>query len=1064
MNKKICMLMMIVLGISSYGYGNNEKVYPEPNYRVLSSDETLEPIERGSYDNLLRVVDEINRKKGNPSGYLKKAYKVDKKDEDKINIIPVAQTGEDEEAGNYYRFFMGNGNVANNIGIVNKIDFNGKVASEGKDIKYLIQGVYKNKSPWIGWKDQTELGITIDDYNSKIAGHEKSQVLEYLKGKLVENHVNAIIENGELYSVDSKGEKWKILWNLEPVSVVSYWPEGYKDAVFGNFYVYDDKNFARELYSDKGDIYIENPKDAVIKNKHVELRGKGQINGTVDFGENSEITITEQFTGKYGTNIIFGPYAKLKNVGSLLIGGMIGSLQDASLSGRTSVTMDIDTNKKDANGNYYQHFLKDSDKDMVIVSADSILDRLSSSYRDETPKEKLRKQLNRDNYSIEVMTSKLNEDSKIDLGRKATYMGLSFNKYTPGEMVEYHLKFVPDSIANQLEIEETALGKGDLLVVKIKDNIKELSSDENEVYRSLKNSKQLSYMGPTLSNTNKRTIFSAKEDEVFNRKMHRLAKDLREGTPEKILDGLDQFGYIGKRREILKKDIIAIQNSPELIESKVQHKEIERYKKDGIFTYIDDFNKVDFKSLKNFEDGDAQADKTKAQLEKTFNEKFKPLYDKLVAINAANGGDKYFDGLKVREASELAGKLKLVKDGLKSYGTSSGKTKSKYLKDELIKYFNEAGGKLKELSKIDEDELDNRLTKQLDGGYGSNTGKMYTKLLGDLLYTQREEESLSEFKTLINQLQNKNIYSRVNKISKNEMDTYTNIPFNIHHDFGKGTYAGGGAITNRNTMKDFKGNIYTGYGIYEVPVTEKVNIGVVVGGASTSHNEIKDDTLKTLTTTSKIKGYSGYMSGYTRYSLTPNINLLGGIGGQYGEYKVDRDMRNNYQRDMFKGKVKTLSLNGYTGAVYKYKIVDGLDLETQGLLSYTVINQGKSKENDKPLAIEVDSKNYNYLDGQLGLNLVKTVSGEALDSSISGGVYLVHGFVGYDNKDLNGRFKNSSSDFKIKGMSYKKDAVKVFLDYNVNVHNGLSYGLEGTYITNSEKDDISIGVKAGYRF
>lgn len=1062
MNKKICMLMMILAGISTYG--KESKVYSEPNYRVLSEEETVEPIERGAYDNLLRVVDEINRKKGTPSGYLKKAYKVDARDEDKISIIPVAQTGEGTEEGNYYRFYLGNGNKAQNVEIVSKKDFDSKVKNSKDDTEYLIEGVYKNKSPWLGWKNENGLGITMDDYKNSIQGKSTNEVLNFLKNKLIEHNINTVIENEEIYSVDVKGEKWKILWNLEPVSAISYWPEGYQDGIFANFYIYDDKDFARELYSKKGDIYIENNKDSIIKDKHIEFRGKGIINGNVDFGKNSQITVTEQFTGKYGTNVVFGPYAKLKNVQTFLIGGMIGSLTDASLSGRTSVTMDLDTDKKDTHGNYYQHFLKDSDKDMIITSVDSILDRTSYSFGEESAEDKKRKELNRDNYSIEVMISKLNEDGKIDLGRKTSYVGPSFNLYKPQEKVEYHLKFVPDSIATQLDIEKGEGDKSDLLVVKIRKNIKGLSGKENAVYKSLKDSKQLSHVGPTLSNTNKRTVFSAKEDEIFNKKLHKLASDLRNSTPDEILETLDQFGYEGERREELKKEIEKIQNSPEIKKNILRHKEKDKYKEKVVFDYIKVFDQIDFKKLGEFDSTDEEADKTKNQIEKIYRENLKPLYEKLVALNVENNGDEYFNGLEIREGKDLASKLKLVEEGLENYGKSPWKTKSEFLKRELILYLKDAGSNLKRLCEIDADELDRRLTKELDGGFGSITAKYYKKLLGDLLYTQREEEALSEFKIIIDQLQKKNIYSRVNKISKNEMDTYVNMPFNISHDFKKGRYIGGGAITNRNSMDDFKGNIYTGYGIYEVPLNEKTNVGMVAGGGATSHNEIKDDTLKSVTTSSKIKGYSGYISGYTRYQMTPSLKFLGGIGAQYGDYNVDRDMKNNYQNDIFKGKVKTVAFNGYTGVIHNYKITEGLSLETQGILSYTLVNQGKIKEKEKPLSLDIDSNSYNYLDGQLGVNLRKTVVGENLDSSISGGVYFVHGFAGYDNKDLKGRFKNSTSDFQIQGMKYKKDAVKVLLDYNVDIHNGFTYGLEGSYITNSEKDGISIGVKAGYRF
>lgn len=42
--------------------------------------------------------------------------------------------------------------------------------------------------------------------------------------------------------------------------------------------------------------------------------------------------------------------------------------------------------------------------------------------------------------------------------------------------------------------------------------------------------------------------------------------------------------------------------------------------------------------------------------------------------------------------------------------------------------------------------------------------------------------------------------------------------------------------------------------------------------------------------------------------------------------------------------------------------------------------------------------------------------------------------------------------------------MKIFIDYNVQTDEGYNYGLEGTYIANSEENNVKIGVKAGYVF
>ena len=74
--------------------------------------------------------------------------------------------------------------------------------------------------------------------------------------------------------------------------------------------------------------FVIGAKDLVdgILGKNIELRGKGRIDGIIDLGEgNNQLTITEQFTGKYGTNVILGAYSQLKNIDVVKVGGQIGT-------------------------------------------------------------------------------------------------------------------------------------------------------------------------------------------------------------------------------------------------------------------------------------------------------------------------------------------------------------------------------------------------------------------------------------------------------------------------------------------------------------------------------------------------------------------------------------------------------------------------------------------------------------------------------------------------------------------------------------------------------------------
>ena len=218
----------------------------------------------------------------------------------------------------------------------------------------------------------------------------------------------------------------------------------------------------------------------IIRNlvgKNIEFRGRGRVEGTIDLGEgDNQIEIAEQLTGRYGTNIVLGPYAKLKNVKKVWVGGKLGSDSGVSISGRASLSLDIDPTKKNDEGNYYQHALKDSDPNIAFIG------RAGHLTLD-----------NRNDFQIEMMTSRLGEDSTIDIGRKIDYKYIDLSK-------EYDMTipFISDSIAHSIVDNKKFSKNGtSLLEVKVKDEIKRLSDEENKVYKSIKDGKKLSLLQET---------------------------------------------------------------------------------------------------------------------------------------------------------------------------------------------------------------------------------------------------------------------------------------------------------------------------------------------------------------------------------------------------------------------------------------------------------------------------------------------------------------------------------------------------------------------------------------
>ncbi len=819
-----------------------------------------------------------------------------------------------------------------------------------------------------------------------------------------------------------------------------------------------------------------------IAGKNIEFRGIGRIEGTVDLGEGkNKLTITEQVTGKYGTNITLGAYAKLKNIDTIIVGkALTNDLSRASLSGKTSLRMDIDTTKKNAEGHYYQHALKDSDPNIIFRSIDSETENLDR----------------RNDFMIELLTSKITENEAIiDMGRKIDY---TWHDMETGTDYDMNIPFVSDSIAHQL-INNKKLSKNgtSLLELKTREELRRLNSDENAVYRSIRNANKLGILSPTLTTTNKKTTFNTVDEEKEAKKKKDLLTYLKTKTDEDLLNDLSQFNL----SETEKKDALElIRNLKESQDFKsIISKEKELKSKLDEVSKLErdiDYQKLDFESFS----------KNEAKFfENLSNEIITSFYK--AGMNDRQIEDALnLDELKRTDEFEIVKKTLQIMEKL---GDSSLKNELKTNKLSLDKKLNESLELIKTLklkypnSKLSDIEetlvsmsrknieniadllslIDNYkklisdislqvdLRKNIEKALEANDASIeqpryvdYHRLKSKIFYTMREEEVLTELKNMLNQLSDRNIYSKLNKISKNEISTYTNIPFEITHALtDKKHIARGGFISNRTVQNNFKGNIYTAYGLYERTAESGTKYGVMIGGANTKHNEVYQRSLTTVATESDIKGVSAYVGGYFNKPVVNNLNWITGVGAQYGTYKVRREMRNNYQDLLSGGKVSTTALNTYSGLTLDYPIQEDVFIQLKALLAYTMVKQSKVNESGD-LPLDISAKTYHYVDGEAGISFNKIFYGDNLRSSISAGAYGITGLAGYKNGDMDARIDGSSSSFGIKGDRVKKDAVKINLDYNVQTDIGYNYGLEGTYISNSKENNVKIGIKAGYTF
>ena len=816
-----------------------------------------------------------------------------------------------------------------------------------------------------------------------------------------------------------------------------------------------------------------------IAGKNIEFRGRGRIEGTVDLGEGKNtLKIAEQITGQYGTNIVLGPYAKLKNIDTVEVGGSLGlDNSQASISGRTSLTMDIDVTKKNSEGHYYQHALKDSDPNIRFI-------KFGTSDMN-----------SRNDFMIELLTSKINDNEAIiDMGRKIDY---TWYDMRTGVNYTMTIPFVSDSIAHQL-INNNEFSKNgtSLLQLKTREELRRLNSDENAVYRSIRNANKLGVLAPTLTSSNKRTTFNTVDDEKEAKKKRDLLVYLKTKSDEDLINDLSQFNLSETEKkdalELIKnlkesQDFKSIISKEKELKSKLD--EVSKLERDIDYQKLDfeSFSKNEAKFFENLSNeiitSFYEAGMNDRQIEDALNLELKrtdefEIVKKTLQIMEKLGDSSLKNELKTNKLSldkKLNESLELIKTLKLKYPNS----KLSDIEETLISMSRKNIENIADLLSlidnykklISDISLQVDLRKNIEKALEANDASIeqpryvdYHRLKSKIFYTMREEEVLTELKNMLNQLSDRNIYSKLNKISKNEISTYTNIPFEVTHALtDKKHIARGGFISNRTVQDNFKGNIYTAYGLYEKTAESGTKYGFMIGGANTKHNEVYQRSLTTVATESDIKGVSAYVGGYFNKPIVNNLNWITGVGAQYGTYKVKREMRNNYQDLHSEGKVNTNALNTYSGLIMNYPIQEDVFVQLKALLAYTMVKQSKVNESGD-LPLDISAKTYHYVDGEAGISFNKIFYGDNLRSSISAGAYGITGLAGYKNGDMDAKIDGSTSSFGIKGDRIKKDAVKINLDYNVQTDIGYNYGLEGTYISNSKENNVKIGIKAGYTF
>ena len=241
--------------------------------------------------------------------------------------------------------------------------------------------------------------------------------------------------------------------------------------------------------------------------------------------------------------------------------------------------------------------------------------------------------------------------------------------------------------------------------------------------------------------------------------------------------------------------------------------------------------------------------------------------------------------------------------------------------------------------------------------------------------------------------------------------------------------------------------------------SENTSFGLTLGG---NKSEAKLDM-------SKVKGNSGYIGAFAE-NYRGNLTLKAGVGIQYSEYDADRRTMGGHS---YSDKYSDMTYDIYLNGRYSHNIGKDLFLEPYATLSYTYVDQDGANEGSKDLAIETDSKSFDYTVAKAGVDLKKVIPHEKGKSTVSVGVSYTKIIDGADEEHITGRFKGGS-DFDILVAHKNEHSIGLNAKYALELENGVIFDVKGTYSVerdshnqsgkNRTKGEWIVGAGLGYKF
>ena len=340
------------------------------------------------------------------------------------------------------------------------------------------------------------------------------------------------------------------------------------------------------------------------------------------------------------------------------------------------------------------------------------------------------------------------------------------------------------------------------------------------------------------------------------------------------------------------------------------------------------------------------------------------------------------------------------------------------------------------------------------------------------------DEQLKNLMSYLNSIYAETPYSFSSELSRKSTGMFRDIVTENHFrpDLNKWMIMGGLTHADGGSKDTYYGQNYHGfdggtadtdvdmkltgaYALGKYGYSENVSLGVTVGG-NKSEAELS---------MSKVEGNSGYIVAFVE-NYRGNLTLKAGGGIQYSEYDADRRTLGGHS---YNEKYSDMAYDIYLNGRYSHNIGDNLFLEPYGTLSYTYIDQDGADEGNQTLAIETDSKSFDYTVGKIGVDLKKVIPHEKGKSTLSAGVSYTKILDGADEEFITGRFKGGSN-FDILVAHKNEHSIGLNAKYALELENGVLFDVKGTYAVerdshngagkNKTKGEWIVGAGLGYKF